>query len=596
MQYQKNQSGSGEEFQVYRHRYIEEGLVGSVDMAGVKRKSTKGAASQASKKSKGVSGSTATLSDEEIKSIASQINEQRSYNSIVQLLDQFKSLKPILSKKENEKVEATARLLTLTIFKCFNKLYDDNLLVAKKSYDEKKTLVVKWLLDKYESFKAILLDWLSTAAFSYETSVQLDMLDIYMSLIKLEATHMSSDQAYFPTQTYKKLIQNLLKVDTFPLEVDGTSSNFILEEFTTKYFSKHWDLQFYFFYILQEEGVVVEENEEEEQFKNGTQSTVFANFYRLALTCPKLLFDIEDQKSLPNWSTTSSLPSIAYKSSAFKTAFQKTIMNILSLPSIQTNQYKSILLVLHKRIIPYMAQPQNLMDFLTDCYNITDDEVVPILALNSLYELMKRYNLEYPDFYTKLYSLLTPNLLYTRYRSRFFRLCDLFLSSTHLSSNLVASFIKKLARLSLRASASGVVIVIPFIYNLLKRHPSCMVMIHRPLELEDAGSSSGKKSYTDTFNNDETDPLRTGAIDSSLWELEALMLHYHPNIATLAKIFAEPFRKLSYNMEDFLDWSYITLLDSEKTRRYRGLAALEYQQWDKVLGDEGNTYISGWKF
>ncbi|CAH2352672.1 nucleolar complex protein 4 [[Candida] railenensis] len=572
-------------------------------MAGAKRKSTKGAASQVAKKTKGVSGGITTLSDEEINSIASQINEQRSYNSIVQLLDELKSLKSILSKKENDKVEGTSRLLTLTIFKCFNKLYEDNLLVAKKSYDEKKTLVVKWLLDKYESFKAILLDWLSTADFSYETSIQLDMLDIYMSLIKLEATHMSSDQAYFPTQTYKKLIQNLLKVNTFPLEIDGTSSNFILEEFNTKYFSKYWDLQFYFYYVLQEEEEQqqqdAEEGEEERDVeveqKKGTQSTVFGNFYRLALTCPKLLFDIEDQKSSPNWSTPNSLPSIAYKSSAFKTAFQKTIMNILSLPSIQTNQYKSILLVLHKRIIPYMAQPQNLMDFLTDCYNITDDEVVPILALNSLYELMKRYNLEYPEFYTKLYSLLTPNLLYTRYRSRFFRLCDLFLSSTHLSSNLVASFIKKLARLSLRASASGVVIVIPFIYNLLKRHPSCMVMIHRPSEL-DAASSSSKKSYTDTFNNDETDPLRTGAIDSSLWELETLMSHYHPNIATLAKIFAEPFRKLTYNMEDFLDWSYITLLDSEKTRRYRGLAALEYQQWDKVLGDEGNTYISGWKF
>lgn len=561
----------------------------SILMAGVKRRATKEPKSGASstKKSKAVSSKGPYLSSTEINSIALQINEKRAYNSIVELLDQFKILKKSLSVGENDKAESTARLLTLTCFKVFDKLHQEKMLVAKKSYDEKKLLVVKWLLDKYETFKTILLEWLSTAEFAYETSIQLDMLDIYMSLIKLEAVHMSSDSVYFPTQTYRKLIQSLLKVNTFPLEVDGTSSNFILEEFGSKYFGKYWDLQFYLFHTLQDV-------EEDASFAGAGDSALIGNFYRIALTSAKLLFDVEDQQSQPNWSTTSgALPSIAYKTSAFKSAFQKTILRVISLPSIQTSQYKSILLVLHKRIIPYMAQPQNLMDFLTDCYNVSDDEVVPILALNSLYELMKRYNLEYPDFYTKLYSLLTPNLLYTRYRSRFFRLCDLFLSSTHLSSNLVASFIKKLARLSLRASASGVVIVIPFIYNLMKRHPSCMIMIHRPSAETDLGA---KKPYTDTFNEDEVDPLKTGAIESSLWELETLMHHYHPNIATLAKIFAEPFRKLSYNMEDFLDWSYISLLDSEKTRRYRGLAALEYQQWDNVMGEEGTSYIAGWKF
>lgn len=38
---------------------------------------------------------------------------------------------------------------------------------------------------------------------------------------------------------------------------------------------------------------------------------------------------------------------------------------------------------------------------------------------------------EYPNFYTRLYSLLTPALLHTKYRARFFRL--LTISSPHLS-------------------------------------------------------------------------------------------------------------------------------------------------------------------
>ena len=262
---------------------------------------------------------------------------------------------------------------------------------------------------------------------------------------------------------------------------------------------------------------------------------------------------------------------------------------MLSYPLLQ-EQYKSVLMILHKRIIPYMSQPQSLMDFLTDCYDLTDDLIVPILALNSLYELMKNYNLEYPDFYSKLYSLLTPELLYTKYRSRFFRLCDLFLSSTHLSANLVASFIKKLARISLAASASGVVIIIPFIYNLLKRHPTCMIMLHK----EDTESG-----YQDPFNSEEKNPLHTEAIKSSLWELDTLMTHYHPNVATLAKIFGEPFRKPSYNMEDFLDWSYNSLLQSEYDRKFKDKnSALEFEEFDKVLdtsnSDSKSLLLEGW--
>jgi U3 small nucleolar RNA-associated protein 19 len=73
-----------------------------------------------------------------------------------------------------------------------------------------------------------------------------------------------------------------------------------------------------------------------------------------------------------------------------------------------------------------------------------------------------------------------------------------------------------------------------------------------------------EEGVDDPFDMDETDPMVTGAIESSVWELEALQSHYHPNVATLAKIISEQFTKRSYNLEDFLDHSYtavcITLL------------------------------------
>lgn len=81
-----------------------------------------------------------------------------------------------------------------------------------------------------------------------------------------------------------------------------------------------------------------------------------------------------------------------------------------------------------------------------------------------------------------------------RYRPRFFRLLDIFMSSSHLPSTLVASFIKRLARLSLAANPAAIVAVVPFIYNLLKRHPSCMPLIHRSSDDDEYDWSNGASS------------------------------------------------------------------------------------------------------
>jgi len=55
---------------------------------------------------------------------------------------------------------------------------------------------------------------------------------------------------------------------------------------------------------------------------------------------------------------------------------------------------------------------------------------VSILALHGVFLLMQSHNLEYPDFYTKLYALLDPGVLFVKHRPRFFYLLDLFMTST----------------------------------------------------------------------------------------------------------------------------------------------------------------------
>lgn len=556
-----------------------------------KRKSVKGGVEPKNKKVKTAihqKEPNTLLSLEELTNLSKEIDESLKFNNLVPLLEQFKLIKTKLIESIDPDVESTARKLSLLLYRNFNKINDEiisNGNGVKSSASEDKKMIIKWLLEKYTTFKDIIYGFIEDKL-AGSTSLQLDLLDIILNFIRLESQRKSSTSqvVFFPTQSYKSLTESILNSKNGEILFDGTTDNFIVLEFLDK-FQKYWDLQFYFFNNLSE---VLNEWKQEKSEKD--LQLIFANF--LTVLRKGLLFNEKTLEEEPLWiapNKEGKLPSSLYKHTLFKSQFQKSVIAMLSYPLLQ-EQYKSVLTILHKRIIPYMSQPQSLMDFLTDCYDLTDDLIVPILALNSLYELMKNYNLEYPDFYSKLYSLLTPELLYTKYRSRFFRLCDLFLSSTHLSANLVASFIKKLARISLAASASGVVIIIPFIYNLLKRHPTCMIMLHK----EDTESG-----YQDPFNSEEKNPLHTEAIKSSLWELDTLMTHYHPNVATLAKIFGEPFRKPSYNMEDFLDWSYNSLLQSEYDRKFKDKnSALEFEEFDKVLdtsnSDSKSLLLEGW--
>ena len=60
---------------------------------------------------------------------------------------------------------------------------------------------------------------------------------------------------------------------------------------------------------------------------------------------------------------------------------------------------------------------------------------------------------------------------------------------SHLPAALLASFIKRLSRLSISAPPAGIIMVIPFTYNILKRHPALMYMINRVDDVEEPGVS-----------------------------------------------------------------------------------------------------------
>ncbi|KAI5480438.1 ribosome biogenesis protein NOC4 [Pseudohyphozyma bogoriensis] len=271
--------------------------------------------------------------------------------------------------------------------------------------------------------------------------------------------------------------------------------------------------------------------------------------------------------------------------SAHKKVFSSAWLGLLGLP-LNEDECKTVLASLHRGVIPFLTDPRRLMDWLVDCLG-RGGGVIPLLSLNSLFLLISKHNLDYPDFFTKLYALLDRHVLHVRYRARFFRLLETFMSSSHLPATLVAAFIKRMSRLSLSAPPAGIVTVIPFVYNLLKMHPSCMPLIHRPAKEEDEDEAEQQQRLieTDPFDPLAIDPLKSHALESSLWELATLRSHYLSSVSGLAKIFNEVMSKQNYAMEDFLDHSYSTMFESEMTRKIKNAPALAPVPQRQPIGD-----------
>lgn len=513
----------------------------------------------------------------------------KNYNNILKLTKLYEPFNEDLTQlvDKNEDIMSNIRYLTHVLFKIYDKLAKKLQLNPSMATNEKEAVLYKWLRKTYDiNFKnKVLLYYIEKL--ESPNSLSLDCLDFFMKCIELEATFFVAKMgtAYFPNKTFGKLISTIFKDSNI-------DKSYLVKEFTESYYKKFADIQFYFQIEFQslcdcKDNALLARN-----------STYNAGYW----------FDITnhstsyDDKEADLEIFVSNPPSLMENEFKFKKALEENWLFILSNSLITDEQFKSILAILHKRVIPRLQQPTRLMDFLTDCYDNSSDLAVQLLALNGLFNLMHQYNLEYPNFYYKLYALFTEDLLHLKYRSRFIRLIELFLRSSHLSINLIASFIKRMSRLLLTASPGAIVSILPLVYNLQKLHPNCMIMIHDPEYVPnnyELFSKVKNMKFIDPYDETEEDPELSDAINSSLWEIESLMTHYHPNVASLAKIFKQPFRKLNYNLEDFLDWNYKTLLDHELKRRVKISPSLDFDsniKGDKLFkksrhNDETKTYL-----
>lgn len=452
------------------------------------------------------------------------LESRKNYNDITVLLSTANDFK---------NGDPESMLATVALCRIFLRLLAQGSLVLKKSLSEKDQVVVGWLRKQFAEFKRTLV------AILRDEELAPTALTLCMRTLKAEGESFSEKEEYsFPRSFLRDIVSSL-----FASENDEVMKAYI-EEFVEEYD----DIRYFTFDAVKH---IVKEQEDE------PSPELFDPCFALLSALdgvPESAEQLEDfyipkpkDKSHP-----------LRKVNQHKKQGQDAWLSLMKLMDVEDQrQRKQILDIFSTVVAPWFTKPELVSDFLTDCYNAGGS--TSLLALSGVFYLITERNLDYPSFYPKLYSLLDRDILHSKHRSRFFRLLDTFLASTHLPAALVASFIKRLARLSLNAPPGAIVFVTPWIYNLLKRHPTCTFMIHRETRDPEVKKHIEEHGAKDPFLPNEADPMHTQAIDSCLWELVQLQSHYHPNVATISKIISEQFTKQSYNIEDFLDHSYATV-------------------------------------
>lgn len=523
------------------------------------------------------------------KSDNTQANILRLEEQIVESREHYNNIVELQSLVANvEKKPKTATLAAVALCRVFCRLIAGEQLVKQQGASEADGQVVHWLKGRLRDYvDSLTMHWIGSPDASHESTA----LTLLMRIVKAETSQGSkrSEQAWRTERsTFYIVVESLLEKP----DAEGAR-----QEFVEKYVEEHDDVRFYTFLAVKQYFKSLDDeemSEEQEELLVGNAIDLLTQIEGVLDTAEQL----EDWYGEAPTETKHALLSLP----AHRKAAQEAWLAIFRSPLTRSHR-KRILHLATPRILPWFTTRIELLtDFLTDSF--TAGGSLSLLALSSIFHLMTQRNLDYPDFYPKLYSLLDADVLHSKHRSRFFRLLNTFLSSTHLPAAMVASFTKRLARLALQAPPGAIVWIVPWVYNTLKQHPACTFMLHRTYHpshklytLNPDYDATGSGMPNDTFSTLEPDPAHTGALESSLWELETLQHHYQPNVATLARILGEQFTKREYLLEDFLDHSYATLVEAELGKEVRKVPVVEWEIPRRIVtteeGEGGLSRLGG---
>eukprot|EP00127_Corallochytrium_limacisporum_P006729 Clim_evm18s234 gene=Clim_evmTU18s234 len=250
-----------------------------------------------------------------------------------------------------------------------------------------------------------------------------------------------------------------------------------------------------------------------------------------------------------------------------KKGFQDCWLTVLRMP-LTRSQYKHILIGMEDNIIPYMSQPILLADFLTMSFQLGG--ITRLISLDDIFILIVKHGLEYPHFFDRVYEILDMDLLRVKYRDRVFYLLDVFFKSPLLSHSIVAAFVKRMTQLCLFAAVPVAKVLLALSYNLLRRFPTCKVLIDNPDAMD---------PVVDPFVMDEEKPGDAHALQSSLWEIKQLEAHFHTDIRHMASLFRKPLRAQDFDIQSLLPTNLLHLIEADEDKTIKA-SALEYRDFD----------------
>ncbi|XP_057441978.1 protein NUCLEOLAR COMPLEX ASSOCIATED 4 [Lotus japonicus] len=497
---------------------------------------------------------------------------------------------------------------------------------ASDADDPSQFIYLTWLRSKFDEFLKSLIDVLASPQSDEE--VKEPVLDTFMEFIKV------ANGGSFHSALYHRLLHSIVHSTSSPA--------FLVDLLASKYF-KYIDVRYFTFISLEKLIRTMEGKDisgayrtDEDQLSSNMEYVIDNLYYTLSHVPPlegsdntsvlemwsrsesdqkQLSGDMdEDGKQLNPKKLANNVLSAAKIAKKMKLKFTKAWIAYLRLP-LTLDLYKEVLVNLHQAVIPHLSNPIMLCDFLTRSYDVGG--VVSVMALSSLFVLMTKYGLEYPKFYEKLYALLVPSIFLEKHRARFFELLDSCLKSPLLPAYLAASFTKKLSRLLLSVPPSGALVITALIHNVLRRHPSINCLVHREDAVDEgkgdqrtdevisADSDNAKTSITpcqksgiDHFNIDETNPVKSGAMRSSLWEIDTVRHHYCPSVSrfvlSLENDLTVRAKTSEVNVGDFSAGSYATIIGAEISRRVKQVPLAFHRTIPPSLFSEND--FAGWTF
>ena len=149
--------------------------------------------------------------------------------------------------------------------------------------------------------------------------------------------------------------------------------------------------------------------------------------------------------------------------------FSHMIFSLLRHLSKNEKILQKFLELLNRNILTKMNSHLLLTDILSNLFMKAVNPTISILALSSLFILMRKYGIDQPNYYDHLYRMLQIHrnrLFLSKHSTKLKKLLEISLRSSKVSLKIVCSFIKLLLRVCFECESSVTVWIVAFILNL----------------------------------------------------------------------------------------------------------------------------------